>query len=99
VAAGIGGTPVLVQCDVSPLDSLNANICYDLVDKLNNALGNENDSNPYIDFPLNSQFHDLNSFTDSFSGKNKFQLLSLNIHSLMCNNAKLSNLLSTLGNK
>jgi exonuclease III len=96
VAGGAGMALALVQHNVGPLDSLNANLCYDLNDKLNLVLGSENDANPYIDFPLNTKFYDLYSFAGSFRGKDNILCLSLNIRSLMCNHNKLSDFLLNL---
>ena len=87
---------LLMQHSVGPLESLNSNLSYDLVDKMNLALGTDSDSNPYIDNPLNTKFFDIHNVNKYCGGLDKALFLSLNIRSLMCNLDDLSNLLANL---
>jgi hypothetical protein len=70
---------------VSLLASLNLNRCLDVTEAVTLTLGDENETNPYIDFKLNTQYHDEFSFIQNFAGSETNVLLSLNIRSLMCN--------------
>jgi hypothetical protein len=100
VLAVVGVALILEQQSVSPLDSLNANICYDLTNKLDLFFGTDDETNPYIANPLNSKFYDfLNTFSRSFHGDDKFLFLSLNIRNLMCNFDKFSSFISHLATK
>jgi hypothetical protein len=71
--------------DIGPLEFLNSNLCLDFSNAATLPLGGENESNPYIDFKLNTNYHDEFSFKQKFSGTDKNVLLSLNIRSLMSN--------------
>ncbi len=85
--------------NVSPLDSLNNNLCLDLNNVINLALGDDNEANPYIDFKLSTNYHDEISFINNFSGPNNKIMLSLNIRSLMCNHDRLLALVEKLTSK
>jgi hypothetical protein len=84
---------------VSPLASLNLNRCLDVTEAVTLTLGDENETNPYIDFKLNTQYHDEFSFIQNFAGSENSVLLSLNIRSLMCNLDQLLSLITKLTSK
>jgi hypothetical protein len=70
------------------LATLNSNICYDLSNSLNIALGNTNDVNPYVDSKLNTLYYDCNAPPTVITNNNP-TALSLNIRSLMSNHSQL----------
>ncbi len=103
MAASLGGWPGGVGLpaphDIGPLDSLNSNPLLDIAGAVNFVLGDDNESNPYINSKLNTCYHDEYSFIQNFSGVNKNIFLSINIRSLMSNFNQFSSFIVRLIDK
>jgi hypothetical protein len=67
----------LMAPNVEPLESLNNNARFDLRESLTLSLGNNSESNPYIDNPISTTYSDTDTIPDLMSGADKCILLAL----------------------
>jgi hypothetical protein len=77
-----------------PLSILNNNANYELSNTLLLALGENSESNPYIDNKLNTLYHDQDLPPPSTTSSNNISFLSLNVRSLMSNYPRLNSIIS-----
>ncbi len=99
IGLGRAASLSLMPSEVCPLESLNNDNRFDLLDSLDIAYGNSNDSNPYIENIPNTTYFDPNSIIPCMRSPSSNIFISLNIRSLMCNHEQLSLLLSNLISK
>jgi hypothetical protein len=78
----------------SILLSLNNASKYDLPNPINLALGNSNDTNPYLENKLNTLYYDLHLPPSLITLPNSITFLSLNIRSLMSNHSHLNSIVT-----
>jgi hypothetical protein len=82
-----------------PLLSLNSNISYDLLNPLLLALGDNNETNPYIENQLNTLYFDQQIPPTPLTLPNSISFMSLNIRSLIANHQYLNPIISSFINK
>jgi hypothetical protein len=92
----VGAVPTLMAPNIAPLESLNNNDRFDLHEPLTLTLSNNAESNHYIDNPISTTYHDLETLPNFMSGTNKCVFASLNIHSLMSNFNHFSSIINNL---
>jgi hypothetical protein len=83
----------------SALADINANNLFDLTTSANFLFEDDDWSNPYLNINFDSQFYDIDTFTNSFLNYSNPIFISLNVQSLLSKHESLNEFLSTMLNK
>jgi hypothetical protein len=81
------------------LADINANNLFDLRTTANFLFEDDDWPNPYLNINFDSQFYDIDTFTNSFLNYSNPIFISLNVKSLLSKHESLSEFLSTMLNK